>query len=669
MLDDIQKTIISDVSEMRSILEQSKMLASGTDDLTLLNKWAPEFHLHPDETFLPCSIEWYLQRCSLTDQNGNVVYTPIINGTSRKDSSVLADKSLGQRRLWHINILNPASQVADLSSARCYAYKRPVLDASNTVVAYDLNYWMFYAYNGNIFNQAVLGAYIGAMQVVAALTYFIPGVGPLVTAMLLGGTTAVQVTAQILSAPGLGLHEGDWEYAVVRVPPDGSSIQQIYLSAHAGEGGWTTDFDRNAAGQPIVYVAINSHANYTTAGTHVRLGGVANDVTAEGGTAWPASGNIVDVGFDVNSMAALQWVGPGPARYDSGDDPAIAINGNDLVLAVRKNDGKLYYMGGVLSEDGALAWWTQSGVQFDTGHNDPCVALNDDGFVVSLHRSSNTNLYWNAGVIDPDNKVVAWWNDGHGTKYDVGGGDPAVALNDAGVVLSVHQGQHGGLYLNAGVVDGHAETLNWANNGSGTKIWTSGSNPAIALNNRNEVVVCYADSGDIRFSVGVYDPSNQTVTWNTTAVPIDTGGYPAVALNDDGEVVMVFRSDGTLYYNVGEIYDLDSGAKTIKWASPTGIKYGTSQNGQAVALTDDGNVVEAHRSGADLYAQTATLLIDGFDNWIPRNGQDWLKYSGRWGKPGSPPLIEIGDTAIAVEEDGPTGPAYKGSYLGGPQEN
>ena|SRR2546425_5273448 len=56
-------------------------------NLALLQKFAPVMYLHPDETNLPCSADWYLTQCKLTDQNGNVM--PLTqNGITNSDDLV-----------------------------------------------------------------------------------------------------------------------------------------------------------------------------------------------------------------------------------------------------------------------------------------------------------------------------------------------------------------------------------------------------------------------------------------------------------------------------------------------------------------------------------------------------------------------------------------------------
>jgi Vacuolar protein sorting-associated protein 62 len=637
---------------------------SPSDDTTLLTQWAPQFVFAQDETHFPSSVDWYLERTALQDTTGKVIYSPVIDGNQRKDSSCLVDASLGERRQWTLNIIDPASRSGDVSMARCYAYVRPVLDENGNIVAKDLNYYIFYPFNGNIVDTTKLALLLGAISLVSAFTYFIPGIGPAIGVYVFGGISITSLVNLIKALDGVGMHEGDWEYVVVRVRPDGSAIQKVYFSAHSNEGEWTTSYQTTPDGHPIAYVARDSHANYTGAGTFARLWGVASDVTSAG-QAWDTKGAITNVGYDQNAAAAMLWSTPTSTRFDGGADPAVTANSNEFAISVHRNNSTYYYNAGMISNN-SITWWQTKGVKFDTGDNDPCVAMNEDGLIVSLHRSNDTKLYYNAGVIDPGNRTIAWWNSGHGTQYDSGKGDPAVAMNSEGVVLSVHEG--GGLYYNVGMINAENKRIDWANNGRGIQYSQNGYNPVVAFNDRNEVVAMHTLSGKIYFSVGVYAPSSQTITWNVLSVQHDTGNSPQVALNNEGEVVEVHNMDGKLYYNVGEITDLADGKKTIDWATAAGVQYDEANKNQAVALLDDGTVIEVHRNNSDLLYRLGTLIVDSFDNWTPLNSQYWLKYSGRWGKKGTTPIVDIGDVTISNYEDGPVGPAYKGAWLGGPEE-
>lgn len=82
-------------------------------------------------------------------------------------------------------------------------------------------------------------------------------------------------------SPCLGYHPGDVEYVIIL---EAGSDKLAYFSAHAGEGRWYRWEECEVEdGALIVYVALNSHANYPHAGTTWRLCGLANDVTSSRG--------------------------------------------------------------------------------------------------------------------------------------------------------------------------------------------------------------------------------------------------------------------------------------------------------------------------------------------------------------------------------------------------
>jgi hypothetical protein len=79
--------------------------------LILLQKWAPQVYFHPGAQYFPCSVDWYLMRTQLLDGTSNTfsdhqtgLYNPVINNTTRRDSSFLADPALGQRTQFTLSI-------------------------------------------------------------------------------------------------------------------------------------------------------------------------------------------------------------------------------------------------------------------------------------------------------------------------------------------------------------------------------------------------------------------------------------------------------------------------------------------------------------------------------------------------------------------------------------
>jgi hypothetical protein len=640
-------------------------------DTALLQKWAPVYIFHPDEENMPSSIEWYLERTALWDGNDNVIYSPVINGT-RTDSSCLQDASLGERKLWTLNILGDqaqqtTTQAGNLSSAYCYAYLRPVLDANGVLLANDCAYWMFCPFNGNIFNITNFRLALAALTVVGTFSWLIPVVGPLLQVAIPAGSSIALL--KTLNLDGLGLHEGDWEYVTVRVSADGNTMLGVFGSEHKS-GSWTTS-PTLQNGRPKIYVAKASHANYFEAGTFVRLAGMANDVTGDG-QAWDTQNHIMNVGWDANAATALQFVGS-PQQFDGGNGrPAVAANQNNQVVSVHKSGSNYFYNLGNLDSSGqTLTWWSENGKagrRFDAGDSNPSIAMDDDGLVLSIHRSSGA-LWWNAGTFDTATNSILWWNT-KGQKWgSSSSGDPAVAMDDSGNVIVAYL-QSSGRCFQIGTIDVENQTITWQQ--PITPVQPSPSAMAIALNNDGVLVHAYQYNGSMYYSVAQFDPQAKTLTWGALDVQLATGTNPQVGVDEDNNVVLVSSLGGNLYYNTGEVdfvQDYNTGEvdfPIIKWANTVPIKYASANGCGTVALTNTAIVVEVHQDESDYYSQVGGVLIDAFDSWTPANQQWWTKYSGRWGKHGTQPLIEFGNDSVAEWEIGPTGPAYKGSWIAGP---
>jgi Putative Ig domain len=70
---------------------------------------------------------------------------------------------------------------------------------------------------------------------------------------------------------GLGNHEGDWEWAQIRVDATHTPVSMAVSQHGAGESCvWGPAIEFSALGRPVLYVAHESHANYFWAGTHPR---------------------------------------------------------------------------------------------------------------------------------------------------------------------------------------------------------------------------------------------------------------------------------------------------------------------------------------------------------------------------------------------------------------
>ncbi len=166
-----------------------------------------------------------------------------------------------------------------------------------------ISYGLFYPHNGDIFLSQGSGGDLG--DVICALTPWLCGPVDWV-------------------AGDEGVHEGDWENVKVIINKNSQSIEEVYISAHEGEGGWfpLSNFSIES-NRPVVYSALHSHANYRTSGLQARIEetfGVANDQT-DRGELWQLKDHISLIGSDYatnNQYAWVEYNGRWGATFDEG---------------------------------------------------------------------------------------------------------------------------------------------------------------------------------------------------------------------------------------------------------------------------------------------------------------------------------------------------------------
>lgn len=215
---------------------------------------APIVYMHPDETFMPSSFEWYLRKTRYVDANGHDQgpLTPaLVEQDSHGENGYLTYP-------WNDEI-----RKGDLGSAVCYAH----VISRGDQAGYDIQYWFFSPFNG----AGIIGLAIktGSLQW--------PGT---------------------FSIPPAGEHEGDWEEIVVRVDRSGK-IQKVYCSQHSG-GEWYNQASKPGAhdgytlqnGHPVIYSALNGHPSFPwigdfptkdSSGTQIGFSVEEGPVSASGG--------------------------------------------------------------------------------------------------------------------------------------------------------------------------------------------------------------------------------------------------------------------------------------------------------------------------------------------------------------------------------------------------
>lgn len=97
----------------------------------------------------------------------------------------------------------------------------------------------------------------------------------------------------------------------------------------------------------------------------------------------------------------------------------------------------LWYWSGQIASNGSVTWLRHG--KYDTGKT-PAVALNDDGWLVEVHQSSTaTELFSHTGRVDPNTGEIAW---SASAKYDNGVNPSVQFVDPAGTtVREIHKSQ------------------------------------------------------------------------------------------------------------------------------------------------------------------------------------------------------------------------------------
>lgn len=281
------------------------------DPDVLLRTYVPLVYLHPQEKSMLSSIEWLLDRANLFGASGNPELAPA--------GSVSALMAAGAQEGWYLALRNDEARVGQGAGAPIYGSCRTIT-RDGQPVAFDLSYWLFYPFNGNIFALGKARAILGSVVAAGTLAAFLyPPYGYAVLA------AAAAALNYVNSVSGVQMHESDWEHVTVRIDENGA-ILGVYYSAHA-EGRWR--FQQGALGspssncyqlvgtRPVVYSALESHALYPQEGTISRLGGFADDYTAQGqlwdplddATTRNPMGRLVNIGNDINNPpVGAEWI-------------------------------------------------------------------------------------------------------------------------------------------------------------------------------------------------------------------------------------------------------------------------------------------------------------------------------------------------------------------------
>ncbi|KAL9296189.1 hypothetical protein ACSQ67_022085 [Phaseolus vulgaris] len=204
----------------------------------LINHYGPTIFFHPQEIYLPSSVDWFFN-------NGALLYTKGVSKGERIDAtgSNLPGGGSNDGQFWIDLPRDDKRDVVkrgDLKSAKLYVHVKAAVGGTFT----DIAMWVFCPFNGP-----------------ATLKFGIKNI-PL---------------------GRVGEHVGDWEHFTLRISNFSGELYSIYFSQHSG-GEWVDacDLDYIEGNKAIVYSSKCGHASYPRPGTCIqgssKLGiGIRND--------------------------------------------------------------------------------------------------------------------------------------------------------------------------------------------------------------------------------------------------------------------------------------------------------------------------------------------------------------------------------------------------------
>jgi hypothetical protein len=205
----------------------------------LINHYGPTVFFHPEEFYLPSSVDWFFNHGALLYRKG-VSKGEVIDETG----SNLPCGGSNDGEFWidlpSYNDLRDFLKHGDLKSAKLYVHVKPALGGTFT----DIAMWIFAPFNG---------------------------------------PATLKIGIKDIPLSKIGEHVGDWEHFTLRICNFAGELYSIYFSQHSG-GEWVDAFDLEYidGNKAIVYSSKNGHASYPHPGTYIqgssKLGlGIRND--------------------------------------------------------------------------------------------------------------------------------------------------------------------------------------------------------------------------------------------------------------------------------------------------------------------------------------------------------------------------------------------------------
>ncbi|XP_022749430.1 uncharacterized protein LOC111298929 [Durio zibethinus] len=260
---------------------------------TLFQAYSPWIYFHPEETYLPSSVNWFFVNGALLYTKGEESKPVPIEPTG----SNLPQGGSNDGNYWLDLPIDEANKErvmkGDLQSSQVYLHVKPMLGATYS----DIAIWVFYPFNG-----------------------------------------PAKAKVQLINIPlgKIGEHVGDWEHVTLRVSNFNGELHSMYFSEHSG-GSWVnaSELEFQGGNKPCSYSSLNGHAMYSKPGLVLQGNGgigIRND-TAK-------SKILMDTGLQF-SLVAAEYLGstivePPWLNYFREWGPKISYDLADEIKKVEK---------------------------------------------------------------------------------------------------------------------------------------------------------------------------------------------------------------------------------------------------------------------------------------------------------------------------------------------
>lgn len=191
---------------------------------SIFNSYSPWIYFHPEEKYLPSSVNWFFTNGALLYEKGQESQPVLIepNGSNlpqggSNDGNYWLDLPVDENAKERV-------KEGDLQSCQVYLHVKPMLGATFT----DIAIWVFFPFNG---------------------------------------PARAKVEFINISLGKIGEHVGDWEHVTLRVSNLNAQLYGVYLSQHS-RGRWVkaSELEFEGGNKPVVYASLHGHAMYPRAG-------------------------------------------------------------------------------------------------------------------------------------------------------------------------------------------------------------------------------------------------------------------------------------------------------------------------------------------------------------------------------------------------------------------